>query len=65
MDYKGLDIAKSDTICALATANGSAAIAVIRISGENSHQLINQVFYPKDKNWKIEKAVRRRHPQLY
>lgn len=34
----------SDTICAIATASGSGAIAVIRISGEKAFQVIDAVF---------------------
>ena len=36
-----------DTIVALATAHGSAAIAVIRLSGPNSVQLVENFFYTK------------------
>ncbi|MDH4058322.1 MAG: tRNA uridine-5-carboxymethylaminomethyl(34) synthesis GTPase MnmE [Cyclobacteriaceae bacterium] len=38
----------TDTIIALATAQGISAIAVIRLSGENSIQLVQQVFHDKD-----------------
>ncbi|MFZ4399913.1 MAG: tRNA uridine-5-carboxymethylaminomethyl(34) synthesis GTPase MnmE [Bacteroidales bacterium] len=38
-----------DTICALATASGIAAISVIRISGEKSFEICNQVFHRKNK----------------
>lgn len=34
----------SDTICAIATASGSGAIAVIRISGEKAFEVIDGVF---------------------
>ena len=33
-----------DAICALATANGMGAIAVIRVSGKNSKQLVSKAF---------------------
>lgn len=33
-----------DPICALATANGMGAIAVIRVSGKNSKQLVSKAF---------------------
>jgi tRNA modification GTPase len=36
-----------DTIIALATAHGSAAIAVIRISGSNAIQLVEPFFFTK------------------
>ena len=35
---------REDTICALATAPGMAALAVIRISGEKSFPLIEEIF---------------------
>ena len=38
-----------DPICALATANGMGAIAVIRVSGKNSKQLVSKAF-SKDLN---------------
>ena len=37
-----------DTICALATASGIAAISVIRVSGEKSFEICNQVFRRKN-----------------
>lgn len=39
---------KSDTIIALATAQGVSAIAVIRLSGDDSIQLVQRVFHGKD-----------------
>jgi tRNA modification GTPase len=41
-----------DTICALATANGIGAIGIIRISGEQSFEIVNKVFQGKN----LEKA---------
>ncbi len=38
----------SSTICALATAPGIGAIAVIRLSGEEAISICNQVFFGKD-----------------
>src|SRR5690348_7067323 len=38
----------NDTIVALATAQGVSAIAVIRLSGEKSIQLVSEVFKGKD-----------------
>ncbi|MDR3071025.1 MAG: tRNA uridine-5-carboxymethylaminomethyl(34) synthesis GTPase MnmE [Endomicrobium sp.] len=40
---------KEDTIAALATAAGKSAIAVVRLSGENSFQIINKVFQTNSK----------------
>lgn len=37
----------SDTICALATPSGTGAIAVLRVSGKDTFQLIAEVFKPK------------------
>jgi tRNA modification GTPase len=34
----------SDTICALATANGTGAIGIIRISGEDAFKIVNKIF---------------------
>lgn len=55
MDYRDLNIAKTDTICALASGNGGA-ISVIRVSGKNSHKVLKKIFFPKDKDLDIEKA---------
>ena len=35
---------KNDTICALSTANGMGAIAVIRISGAAAFEITNRIF---------------------
>ena len=43
-----------DTICALATANGLGAIAIIRLSGEDAFKISNKVFYYKKKE-RLEK----------
>jgi tRNA modification GTPase len=40
------DISREDTICALATPPGTGAIAVIRLSGIDSHAIINRLFKP-------------------
>lgn len=46
-----------DTICALATAPGQAAIAVIRISGKAAFTVVEKIFIPKAKNaeWMSQK----------
>ncbi|PKP52635.1 MAG: tRNA uridine-5-carboxymethylaminomethyl(34) synthesis GTPase MnmE [Bacteroidetes bacterium HGW-Bacteroidetes-1] len=46
----------SDTICALSTAPGMAAIAVIRISGTGSFKLAERFFRAKSKHFSFEKA---------
>ena len=38
-----------DTICAPATAPGNAAIAVLRLSGENAFQIAGSIFIPRKK----------------
>jgi tRNA modification GTPase len=43
-----MKIITNDTIVALATAHGSAAIAVIRLSGERSIEIVDQFFYARD-----------------
>ena len=38
---------KSNAICAIATAKGSSALGVIRISGENLESLLSHIFTKK------------------
>ena len=38
----------NDTICAIATSQGVGAIAIIRISGEDSIKVVNKIFKGKD-----------------
>jgi tRNA modification GTPase len=35
---------KNESICAIATGNGTGAIAVIRVSGENSLEIVSKIF---------------------
>ena len=37
----------TDTICALSTANGMGAIAMIRVSGERAFEIVSSVFSKK------------------
>ena len=46
----------SDTICALSTAPGTGAIAVIRISGTETMRICKTLFQPISKSLDIEKA---------
>ena len=39
---------KQDTICALATANGIGAIGIIRVSGNQSFEIVNKIFEGKN-----------------
>lgn len=41
-------IYQQEAICALATPSGVGAIAIIRISGENTFSIVNQIFKGKD-----------------
>ncbi|MEA3505690.1 MAG: tRNA uridine-5-carboxymethylaminomethyl(34) synthesis GTPase MnmE, partial [Bacteroidota bacterium] len=45
-----------DTICALATPNGSGAIAIIRLSGPNSFSIGDSIFTPSNKEASISIA---------
>ena len=38
----------NDTICAIATAQGVGAIAIIRVSGEDSKKIVNKIFKGKN-----------------
>ena len=38
----------NDTICAISTSQGVGAISIVRVSGEDSINLVNQVFREKD-----------------
>ncbi len=41
-------IYQQEAICALATPSGVGAIAVIRVSGEQTFSIVNQIFRGKD-----------------
>lgn len=43
----------SDTICAISTASGNGAIAIIRISGQDAIKIIGKVFVAKRKNFNV------------
>ncbi|MDP3441678.1 MAG: tRNA uridine-5-carboxymethylaminomethyl(34) synthesis GTPase MnmE, partial [Ignavibacteria bacterium] len=45
-----------DTICALSTAAGMAAIAVVRISGSTSFDVVSKYFKAKSKKFSFETA---------
>jgi tRNA modification GTPase len=47
----------TDTICALSTAPGTGAIAVIRISGPAAFEVTAKVFTPSEKNLQISSAT--------
>ena len=38
----------NDTICAIATSQGVGAIAIVRVSGEESIEIVNSIFKGKD-----------------
>lgn len=48
----------NDTICAPATASGTAAISIIRMSGENAIEICKKVFVSKNKNFTDFKSHR-------
>ena len=39
---------KKDTICAIATAAGTSAISIIRMSGDDSHKIATRCFTRKN-----------------
>jgi tRNA modification GTPase len=43
------DLARHDTICALATAPGAGALSVVRVSGKDSHAVLARVFRARSK----------------
>ena len=53
-------ILNNDTICAIATPHGMGAIAVIRISGNESFPIVASLFFQNGKPFDITKAVSHR-----
>jgi tRNA modification GTPase len=51
------NINSNDTICALATPPGLGAIAVIRLSGEKTFSIVEQIFRPAAKNTSVQEAA--------
>lgn len=47
----------TDTICALATPAGTAAIALIRVAGPDAFQITDRIFKPAKASLKINKAL--------
>lgn len=47
---------QSDTICAIATAHGRGAIAVLRISGPDAISIASSMFKPRKKSMNLETA---------
>ena len=47
----------NDTICAVATAPGMGAIAVVRLSGLQSHDIVCRLFHQHDKPFQKEQIV--------
>ncbi|HPI87297.1 MAG TPA: tRNA uridine-5-carboxymethylaminomethyl(34) synthesis GTPase MnmE, partial [Bacteroidales bacterium] len=48
--------AREDTICAIATPPGTGAIAIIRMSGNESLRICEQVFTPRNRRLKVSEA---------
>ncbi len=44
-----MNILKEDTICAIATPQGEGAVAMIRVSGEKSFEIVEKIFKPTSK----------------
>ncbi len=52
------DYLNKDTICALSTAPGMAAIAVLRISGPETFSIVGQIFKPKSNKALTEEMLK-------
>lgn len=50
------NILENDTICALSSPAGMGAIAIVRLSGEKSHDIVAEIFKQNGKNFSISKA---------
>ncbi|HPM92862.1 MAG TPA: tRNA uridine-5-carboxymethylaminomethyl(34) synthesis GTPase MnmE [Bacteroidales bacterium] len=48
--------AREDTICAIATPPGTGAIAIIRMSGNESLRICEQVFTPRNRRLKVSES---------
>lgn len=57
MKYTYLPSDNNDTICAISTASGAGAIALIRISGPDTFKLLKQLFRPKNKTLDLNKVA--------
>ena len=55
----------SDTICAIATPSGVGAIAIIRISGKSSHEIIKNIFTPSKKGSKYPEMWRLYYGEIF
>lgn len=56
MDYLYSPMENNDTICAISTAHGAGAIAVIRISGNDSYKICSEIFIPKNNSLQLSEA---------
>lgn len=52
-----VNIMNEDTICAIATAHGMGAIAVIRISGSHAFPIVAQLFQQNGKAFDMDKML--------
>ena len=52
-----MSLVKKDTICAIATASGTAGISVIRMSGNDSHKIALSRFVKKAKNLTVNNII--------
>ena len=46
----------SDTICAVSTASGLGAIAIVRVSGDHAIETVDSIFQSSRKNFKLNEA---------
>ncbi len=53
-------IMNDDTICALATPHGTGAIAVVRLSGKDSHAIASHIFMQDEHPFVVSKAIIRK-----
>ncbi|MDR0969868.1 MAG: tRNA uridine-5-carboxymethylaminomethyl(34) synthesis GTPase MnmE [Lentimicrobiaceae bacterium] len=49
------NILENDTICALSSPPGMGAIAIVRLSGEKSHEIVAEIFEQKNKKFLLSK----------
>ena len=57
MNLQVHQLLQNDTICAVSTAYGNGAIAVVRLSGKDAINICNKIFSAQHKNSKITEAA--------
>ncbi len=56
MHYNPTNVLSNDTICALATSAGTAAIAVVRLSGPKAFEIVKDIFVPVKKSLDLDQV---------